>query len=1120
MKIKLTIAVCLLTLINGMTEVQANLVPGLTVVPGGETAASLIYDNGAYVYNHIDLRIPGRNGLDLVISRTYNSDYFASPSQAFVSNLDDILINKENFGKLYAFKFSFWMGRGWETNAGGYLLRNRQWHQEGNTHGWGSDPFSDMNDKLKQESIHIQLPNGYYKFYLKDKKWHNAVIGRYEQLEEKDNGYCLCLPNGVRYYFFENAIDQELDIKLRQNTGFAGWDKLGKKYKNLMQGMLLSKIENQYGDLLTFSYEKPRQAVLEDHINKPTKTETLYKDFQFGYTFADGPDDKPDGSIGVSLGAVLGNYLCPGIGGIAGAVIGGVIESLFYFKSSWGHMVRDIEVCPKRVCKISDGFGREVRINYRKPLSDYTCIQDLVDERIGAYQISSIQYTGVNGSQQHIYYSYIDTGKEDGLLKAVTFPTSETEEYAYTPAKQIYSSCSNSQYLMTSQTNGLFKEILLGYKWHDSGMEYNNKFLLISRKERDLLLPESQVLEWSYTYDTPQEFNCYTPIDCDESSGFSAIRRVFKWLFPKFELKDLKTKDSGRYGMDSYGFTHVVIRGPEGETEKYFDNGLMVQTIDPSGWIIDQEWSTPNRHLLSSLRHKQDCFYNTDYLAYDSFSGNVKHIRKSGSGLQPVEAIYTYLHESNDYLKEQNLLTIIKSEKIKGSRDLETHYSFGIETLNPSMLSFWHPGYEYCLPYKKKMSYLDRKGNPVHLEEYYDYDNALNLSSKTTFSGHRYNYSYLNGLYMSEESFPDVNLIKKQIHDSNTGAILSETGFNDSKTFHYLDNGLVKDVIFNAGSPEQKQKQYFYSVKDRKATIVLSNGTIEEKIVDAFGRVSKFSRREKPGLTPFDIELYSYSYNNGNLTVIQERIIDGAAAKTTRVYDPLSRLIFVEWPWGSQETYDYSIDPKGYKQCRYTDAGQNGTTYYYDCLDRLCRVTDAKGSGVDYKYDSFNGLISIQDRASRKTYYDYNPLGQIEYMRSPDNDEDMYTYKKGELRQVVKTYHSGGTKTIVYNGRDSLNNVKEILYSDGAKQESVKYYYHNQANNAGNKLWKVQKSDGYTEEYFYNKDGKMISLTQKNALGILSSLTYSYNYSGQVTSIQDALGQTQYTYDLRGRIRE
>ncbi len=225
------------------------------------------------------------------------------------------------------------------------------------------------------------------------------------------------------------------------------------------------------------------------------------------------------------------------------------------------------------------------------------------------------------------------------------------------------------------------------------------------------------------------------------------------------------------------------------------------------------------------------------------------------------------------------------------------------------------------------------------------------------------------------------------------------------------------------------------------------------------------------------------------------------------------------------------------------------TDYDYNAIGNLLQVEDPEGVVTYYEYsDNNNGPFLLKSGVDIGgdsdesndiiTYYSYNGIGEIETkVEARENPSVMDTteYEYDVMGRLSKTSYPNGTyEEFVYDKAGNLLQKKSL---DTLGNSVITHEYKSYPSG---KLLEVEEneSSGYTTEYDYNQDGKLISFTSANG----KTINYNYNEGKLVSThypdtTKDSLGYypcgcylqfkedrngevTEYLYDERDRMRK
>lgn len=257
----------------------------------------------------------------------------------------------------------------------------------------------------------------------------------------------------------------------------------------------------------------------------------------------------------------------------------------------------------------------------------------------------------------------------------------------------------------------------------------------------------------------------------------------------------------------------------------------------------------------------------------------------------------------------------------------------------------------------------------------------------------------------------------------------------------------------------------------------------------------------------------------------QEQV--AAAAKTTRVYDPMNRVQKLETPAGTPQTL-YTYDPLGNiktaetgiatwagtrnklgllmsEQLGVTGNGINVISYTHDAYGSTKTVSYPDATVVDYAPDALGRPTKAGAYASNVQYF---PDGDIASFIFGNNT--LYLVEKND-RQLLKnfSYAQGSTFNLSQDySYDANGNITAItdLANAGQRSKSMTYDQLNRLTSATSPLWNG------TESYAYDALNNIRSRTLVGAVN-----TYNYDGSNRLTSISGAQPMTL-GYDDRGNV--
>ena len=281
---------------------------------------------------------------------------------------------------------------------------------------------------------------------------------------------------------------------------------------------------------------------------------------------------------------------------------------------------------------------------------------------------------------------------------------------------------------------------------------------------------------------------------------------------------------------------------------------------------------------------------------------------------------------------------------------------------------------------------------------------------------------------------------------------------------------------------------------------------------------------------------------------------DPSGRTTTMSYDAAGDLTGVSYSDGSTPPISYAYDPDGNKVSM-TD-GTGTTSWTYDVFGDVTSKTTGTGATVSYGYDSagnqtsitypgqttpvtqaFNAddqLESVTDWNGDTTTFGYTPDGVLSTVRYPNGDTvtdgydgtdtltsttvagsagsiAAFDYGRDPAEQVSSETDTSGTRTYGYTPREQLASE-----TSGSAVNSFGYDAANNPTTVGTTTQTFdaagQLTTGGTTSYSFDAEGERTAATPASG----SPATYSYNQSGQLTSVTGPGGTGSYTYDGDG----
>lgn len=231
----------------------------------------------------------------------------------------------------------------------------------------------------------------------------------------------------------------------------------------------------------------------------------------------------------------------------------------------------------------------------------------------------------------------------------------------------------------------------------------------------------------------------------------------------------------------------------------------------------------------------------------------------------------------------------------------------------------------------------------------------------------------------------------------------------------------------------------------------------------------------------------------------------GGEFVATTDLDSLGRPWKIKGNAGQQVTLGY--DANGNVVTR-TDAAGRITRHFYDPHNRVVRIEAADGGVTMFSYDSEGNLAQVSDPRNLVTTYTYNGLGQLTQQVSPDTGTTTYTY---DTAGRLLTEQRAGLLTITYTW-DKLD--RPLTRTSAGVTETFTY---DEGPYGKGRLTRLNDATGQTS-YTYSAAGE---LTQQASTiyGITYITGWSYDAGGRLQSMTYPSGlQVSYGYDAYGRL--
>ena len=401
----------------------------------------------------------------------------------------------------------------------------------------------------------------------------------------------------------------------------------------------------------------------------------------------------------------------------------------------------------------------------------------------------------------------------------------------------------------------------------------------------------------------------------------------------------------------------------------------------------------------------------------------------------------------------------------------------------------------------------DARGNVTDFE--YDWEGRLLQVTTPEKMVTEYEYNLLGWLVRTTTSKNKIlsTLSSIFMEYDNDGLLIRQVDSENNTTLYTYDlAGNLTRVTY----PDNTTVDYGY---DANRNVVSINDRNYYNTSYGFDAANRITSIREPGQTT----TFTYT-GNGN---VASQHVNYRDQNTIFNYDNNDNLIEI-------------IDPNGAV-----------TTNTYDSLNRLVTTTDGEGNTTEYSYDSGNNMTKIKRANGGVTLFIYDGMGRMTEERTLADEQDgAYNIKSYEYDNnsnlTKETDARGNTTSYFYDKDNRLIEVRPRDYNPANPKSRVLYRYDDEGNlgevenmdgiikyeySLTHLLTKITTPLGYITTYEYDSSERLInesyyaSVTALNAKNKLSSISYTYDGNGNVSTKTDANeNDTFYYYDGLNRL--
>lgn len=477
-------------------------------------------------------------------------------------------------------------------------------------------------------------------------------------------------------------------------------------------------------------------------------------------------------------------------------------------------------------------------------------------------------------------------------------------------------------------------------------------------------------------------------------------------------------------------------------------------------------------------------------------------------------------------------------------------------------------GREYTYYYKNGLLYSIT--DPASRAVRYEYTDGGMLRKVVNPLGTSQNlYTYDENMDLTAITDMFDNVIQK-IEYENSGDIVTKIidDNNNEFTYTYDDSNLSVTLTDETGD----SVIYTYNTFGQVVSEVMSSGMVETIYCNSLGEISTVTEKDSDGLVQDTTE---YSYDSyGNILEVKytaynyQTSEDGNTSTTTDVtteeytYDSNGNMLSQKDVDGQRKYYEY--DEFGNVVIEITPI-DGATVYNPDTSDEsdftfveheyndddgipseygLVYRTRKDGATITYYYDDYGYLYRIRHSKDGSTYYEYDTIGWLVEISTPDDIEMAYRYNlngdtirviKNNVTQIRTVYDSygrikqqieGAEYVLAYDGLEMSpsmdtyhNNWNEVevgtryYYNQSQKAEYVKMSCYTVNLDAKQNVTSVKVNDT-NSLVTYNYSSDVHNLLNSVEYGNDQSIIYAYTDSGEISSIKfDDNSSPAYTYE-------
>jgi RHS repeat-associated protein len=385
-----------------------------------------------------------------------------------------------------------------------------------------------------------------------------------------------------------------------------------------------------------------------------------------------------------------------------------------------------------------------------------------------------------------------------------------------------------------------------------------------------------------------------------------------------------------------------------------------------------------------------------------------------------------------------------------------------------------------------------------------------------------YNHNAWNSSFDSSNRHAITTAVRSYTRNTNVNTQEQQVFSDQTVYYDGFGNGIYHQLWDDQRETWIQEGQYHYDSLSRAIYARDSVGNESRVEYDGWGRLHEtydaFGNLYKSEFDTINRKQTSYMVAQANVASFQqasnplymsntlkENVLETTLDSYGRVIGRWASPTYPDRTNGIQETYTYDLQSN---LLTYTDPKAYQTVFTYDKLNRLVKVTDALNQNTVYAYNMLGSLKSTTHTDGTQNWVrtsDYDERGLL--TKKTDQALKIETYQTNQLGQAVgKTDRN---QTLFANQYDQLG---RLTISSGGNSSFKTTYGINPFGPE-----KVEERSGQTllrsSAFSYNHRGQLASKSMSNE-GYTQSTGFQYHMDGSLASVSDPFNYTtQYKYD-------